>query len=165
MVAVACLPMRRMILTSGNNVIIRPALLDDIDAIKQLADSHKHELGFLRRPALLEAIKRQELLIAENGAGIVGFVEYRHRRDQQTTLYNVVVAPGSRQRGIGQQLVVNLEKEAKRQEKSWILLKCPEDLPANTFYEHIGYEKIAVERGKTRRLNIWRKKFALDFLE
>ncbi|MCA9946503.1 MAG: GNAT family N-acetyltransferase [Ardenticatenaceae bacterium] len=144
-------------MTSGNSVEIRPAMPEDIVAIKQLADSHKHELGFLRRPALLEAIERHELLVAENGIGIVGFVEYRHRRDQQTTLYNVVVYPQHRKHGIGRQLVTNLEQEARKRGKSWVLLKCPEDLESNAFYEHIGYKKVTVERGKTRRLNIWRK--------
>ncbi|MBE2199250.1 MAG: GNAT family N-acetyltransferase [Anaerolinea sp.] len=144
-------------MTSGNNVEIRSALPEDIDVIKQLADSHKHELGFLRRPALLEAIERHELLVAENGVGIVGFVEYRHRRDQQTTLYNVVVHPQHRGHGTGRRLMTNLEQEARKLGKSWVLLKCPEDLESNTFYEHIGYEKVDMEKGKTRRLNIWRK--------
>jgi GNAT superfamily N-acetyltransferase len=88
----------------------------------------------------------------------VGFVEYRHRRDQQTTLYNVVVHPKHRKYGVGRQLVMNLEQEAREKGKLWVLLKCPVDLEANNFYEHIGYNKVDVERGKSRRLNIWQKK-------
>ena len=78
--------MRRIILTFGSDFMVRQASVEDIDMIKQLADAHKHELGFLRRPALLEAIDRQELLIIHNEACIIGFVEYRHRRDHHTTL-------------------------------------------------------------------------------
>lgn len=144
-------------MTFGNNIKIRSALPKDIDAIKQLADSHKHELGFLRRPSLLEAIQRQELMVAQNGNGLVGFVEYRHRRDQQTTLYNLVVLPEHRLSGTGRQLVFALEEEARQKEKTLILLKCPEDLPANQFYERIGYTKVRVDTGKNRRLNIWQK--------
>jgi N-acetylglutamate synthase-like GNAT family acetyltransferase len=153
----ACLPTRRMILTSGSNVLIRPALPEDIDAIKRLADTHKHELGFLRRPALLEAISRQELLVAQNDLGIIGFVEYRHRKDQQTTLYNVVVHPNHRNHSIGKRLLFALEEEAQQRGKSWVLLKCPIDLSANNFYLHLGYLKVDVEQGKTRNLNVWRK--------
>jgi N-acetylglutamate synthase-like GNAT family acetyltransferase len=149
-------------LISGNNLSIRTALSNDIDSIKQLADSHRHELGFLRRPALLESIQRQELLVAENSHGIVGFVEYRHRRDQQTTLYNVVVHPDHRKKGVGQQLLQNLEQEALGKGKSFILLKCPEDLPANGFYKQLDYEKAEVEPGKSRRLNIWQKTLSSD---
>jgi N-acetylglutamate synthase-like GNAT family acetyltransferase len=144
-------------LTSGSKVKIRHAVAEDIDAIKELADAHRHELGFLRRPALLEAIQRQELLVAQNSKDILGFVEYRHRRDQQTTLYNVVVHPDHLRQGIGRDLVFALEKEAQQKEKFWILLKCPEDLPANNFYQHIGYKKVSIEQGKSRQLNIWRK--------
>ena len=149
-----------MTLTSGNEIAIRLAQIADIDAIKQLADAHRHELGFLRRPALLEAIERQELLVAQNRMGIIGFVEYRHHRDQQTTLYNVVVHPDHRGQGTGHKLVLELEKEAQQKDKLWVLLKCPEDLPANSFYERIGYTRIAEERGKSRRLYIWRKTLA-----
>ena len=149
--------MRRIALTSGNNIIIRLAITTDIDDIKQLADAHRHELGFLRRPALLEAIQRKELLVAQNGVGIVGFVEYRHRRDQQTTLYNIVVHPAHRKQGTGRQLVSELEKESLQKEKTIVLLRCPEDLSANTFYERLGYKKASVEAGKSRRLNIWQK--------
>jgi ribosomal protein S18 acetylase RimI-like enzyme len=149
--------MRRTVLTSGSKVKIRHAIPEDIDAIKQLADAHRHELGFLRRPALLEAIQRQELLVAQNRKDIVGFVEYRHRRDQQTTLYNVVVRPDHLRHGIGRDLVFALEKEAQQRNKLCILLRCPEDLPANGFYTNMGYEKVGVEEGKLRRLNVWRK--------
>ena len=144
-------------MTSGNDFSIRPALTTDIDAIKQLADKHRNELGFLRRPALLRAIQRCELLVAQHRADLVGFIEYRHRQDKQTTLYNVVVHPEYRGLGVGRHLVFTLEKEAQEREKSLVLLKCPDDLPANQFYERIGYEKSNVEAGKSRRLNIWRK--------
>jgi len=144
-------------LTFGSEYVVRQASADDIDMIKQLADAHKHELGFLRRPALLEAIDRHELLVVQNGTGIIGFVEYRHRRDHQTTLYNIVIHSDYRQQGIGRELVKELEKEAYLKDKSVIQLKCPEDLVANGFYEHIGYEQISTEPGKSRRLNIWQK--------
>jgi ribosomal protein S18 acetylase RimI-like enzyme len=140
-----------------HNILIRKAKPSDLDDIKILADAHRRELGFLRRSALLEAIQRQELLVAQNSSGIVGFVEYRHRRDQQTTLYNLVVRPDHLRLGIGRALTFALETEALQKAKSWILLRCPEDLPANEFYASIGYEKTNVEAGKLRRLNIWRK--------
>lgn len=149
--------MRRIILTFGSDFMVRQASVEDIDMIKQLADAHKHELGFLRRPALLEAIDRQELLIVHNGTCIIGFVEYRHRRDHQTTLYNIVIHPDYRRKGFGYKLVKELEKEARLKEKSVVQLKCPVDLLANSFYERIGYQKVNIEPGKSRQLNIWQK--------
>jgi hypothetical protein len=34
-------------------------------------------------------------------------------------------------------------------------LKCPTELPANAFYEHLGLQLVACETGKHRPLNVW----------
>lgn len=128
---------------------------DDIDQIKRIADGHKRELGFVRRPSLLEAINRSELFVANQDGNIVGFVEYRHRRDEQTTLYNIVVVGDYRRKGIGEKLVEALIEEAKALNKSFILLKCPEELCANKFYETLNFHLEETEEGKKRQLNIW----------
>lgn len=144
-------------MTSGvSEVIITKATFSDIDRIKQIADTHRKELGFVRRPTLIKAIDRAEMLIAKQNENIVGFVEYRHRRDEQTTLYNIAIVPEYRGLGIGRKLVQSLVIEAKGCNKRYISLKCPEDLVANHFYEALGFQLHKVETGKQRRLKIWR---------
>lgn len=144
-------------MTSGaSEVVIAKALLSDIDGVKQIADAHRNELGFVRRPTLINAIGRSEVLIAKQNGNIVGFVEYRHRRDEQTTLYNIAVVPQYRGLGIGSKLVQSLIIEAKKCNKRYISLKCPEDLVANQFYETLGFQLHEIESGKQRRLKIWR---------
>lgn len=145
-------------MTSGDSkFMIRKARLDDIPALKRLADQHKTELGFIIRGALQKSIEQHELLVAEDETGkLCAFVQYRHRKDDQTTLYNIVVSPDERKQGIGQALVTSLAHEARAQRKSLILLKCPQDLPANNFYREYGFELQEVETGKHRALNIWR---------
>ncbi|GIK42763.1 MAG: hypothetical protein BroJett011_65960 [Chloroflexota bacterium] len=143
-------------MTSGvSEIIITKAEFADIGGIKQIADAHRNELGFVRRPALIEAIDRSEILIAKQNGNIVGFVEYRHRRDEQTTLYNIAVMPENRHTGIGRKLFQALVKEAEKRDKSHILLKCPEELAANKFYRALGLHLTELEPGKQRRLNIW----------
>lgn len=143
-------------MTSGNvEVVIRKASEQDLDAIKQLADSHRRELGFVRRPTLLEAIRREEVIVAQNHCGIVGFVHFHHRLDAQTTLYEIVVAPTYRRSGIGRALVASLGAEAESLGKEMILLKCPVDLAANQFYVDIGFERKHEEDGKRRALTVW----------
>lgn len=144
-------------MTSGvPDITITKAEHSDIDGIKQIADAHRRELGFVRRPTLIEAIDRSEILIAKQNGNIVGFVEYRHRRDDQTTLYNIAVISGYRGLGIGNKLVQSLIAEARERNKKYVSLKCPEDLPANQFYEALGFHLYEVDPGKQRRLNIWR---------
>jgi len=141
---------------SKNDCAIRKATQSDLDGIKALADAHKHELGFVLRPALAKNIGKNQIFAAANGTGIIGFVDYHHRRDTQTTLYHIVVAPEWRQHGIGKKLVEALQAEAAERSKERILLKCPQGLPANDFYRKLGFKLGATENGRRQKLNVWR---------
>ena len=144
-------------MTSGNSITIRKARSTDIDAIKKIADAHRRELGFVRRPSLVKSIEQQEVFVAQNGNGLVGFMEFHHRRDLQTTLYNVVVNVDHRRKNVGRLLMQHLEEDAVNQKKGVILLKCPEELPANAFYARLNYTLTRTDSGKSRQLNIWTK--------
>lgn len=138
-----------------SQLVVRKATKKDLDAVKELADSHRNELGFVLRPALVRSISREEVLIAENSTGVMGFVEYHHREDEQTTLYHIAVIPNYRRKGIGRALVDALRSEAKLLGKRKILLKCPIDLPANGFYSRLGFQSVRKEEGKARNLHVW----------
>jgi ribosomal protein S18 acetylase RimI-like enzyme len=139
-----------------NLVNIRNANLDDLDPINIIANAHRRELGFVRKVTLAESISRKEILIVENDEQVIGFVHYRHRRDSQTTLYNIVVLPERRRQGIGKRLVDALVQEAQSLGKQCIVLKSPSELPANEFYLGIGFHLWQKEPGKQRELNLWR---------
>ena len=138
-----------------DTLVIRKATFADLDAVKAIADMHRHELGFVMRPALARSIERGELIIAANSTGLIAFVEYHHRRDVQTTLYHIVVAPYYRRQGIGQRLIEWLADEARASSKEVIALKCPATLPANEFYARTGWSLVGSEPGKRRLLNLW----------
>jgi ribosomal protein S18 acetylase RimI-like enzyme len=144
-------------LTSGVNkgFHTRKAEPKDLEVIKTIADEHRDELGFILRPALAESIRREEVIVSENGSGIIGFVEYHHRRDEQTTLYHIAVASDYRRRGIGRSLVSALREEARAFDKRVIRLKCPVDLPAQDFYARMGFQIEGEVEGKARRLVLW----------
>lgn len=131
---------------------VRKATSDDLAAIKIIADSNKTALGFVTKPALLVGISRGWLLVAENESRIIGFVHYRHRRDGQTTVYEICVDQQFRGQGVGHLLIRSLIQEAQL----CICLKAVVGLPANGFYEHLGFELIRTEQGKKRALNVWR---------
>lgn len=137
------------------HTLIRKALLADLDDIKLLADAHKQELGFVLRSALARSIERSELLIAENSKGAIGFLEYHHRRDQQTTIYHIAVDQKYRRKGVGHSLLKKLVNESLFQNKRFIKLKCPEGLEAQLFYTQVGFSIVGQEEGKKRRLNVW----------
>ena len=148
---------RRKPLTYGKcETTVRKATQDDLDAIKRLADEHRYELGFVLRPALAKSIQQGEMFVAENSKGIVGFVEYHHRRDEQTTLYHIAVQSDHQQLSIGRQLVEALIDNAVENNKQFIQLKCPFELAANKFYERLGFSQISTQPGKNRALAILR---------
>ena len=139
-----------------NQVRIRKAIEKDIDKIKLIADANKDTIGFVLRSQFEAALNRSELLVATTRNGIViGFANYHHRKDAQTTLYEICVKEEHRGNGIGRKLIRALVEESKDVGKKKILLKCPESLEANGFYRKLCFENIAKENGRKRRLNVW----------
>ena len=157
MAAVLSQRRKRKSLTSGSaDTVVRKATELDLDPIKTVADAHRRELGFVRRPALLEAIKHEEVFVAQQGRQVVGFVYYHHRRDGQTTLYDVAILPACRSVGIGRALIDAVVAETGALGKEALVLRCPVDLPANGFYARLGFERWKEEPGKRRGLVVWR---------
>ena len=114
-----------------------------IDAIKRIADQHRTELGFHTRQAYVDSFNKGELLIAKRTDEVVGFTRFHHRRDHRTTLYEIAVTPDIREKGVGRRLVDALIAECRRVSSRCIRLSCPVELPANRFYEAIGFIRSA----------------------
>src|SRR5262245_54345251 len=76
---------------------------------------------------LYDSLKRGELLLVEGG-----MCRWHLRRDGQLTLLEIL----STHRGAGRRMI-----EALRQTPGAVSLfaKCPQDLPANGFYRHMGF--------------------------
>jgi ribosomal protein S18 acetylase RimI-like enzyme len=138
-----------------DNMRVRKARAEDLDAVKALADANKASLGFVLRPALAAGIQRDWLMVAERAGQVIGFVHYRHRQDSQTTLYEICVDEASRRNGVGRSLVQALAIESQALGRACIRLKSPADLLANKFYQQLGFELVGTEPGKRRPLNVW----------
>jgi len=139
--------------------MIYKASIEDIDAIKRIADHNKESIGFVMRPALVFSLERGWLLVTEHEGQIVGFCNYRHCRDKHTTIYEICVALSMRGQGIGREMIDALIAEARIQRQFYIQLKAVVGLPANEFYAKCGFEHVGVDEGKKRPLNIWRYLF------
>ena len=129
----------------------------DVDHVKALADQHRYELGFLRRAAFEASLAKNELLVARSGSKVVGFVRYHHRRDHQTTLYEILTTPKFQRTGVGNRLIAALSDECRYNESRRITLVCPAELPANRFYEEVGFRRSnsRSREGKGRQLYQW----------
>lgn len=137
--------------------VIRKATLQDLETIKQIADANKETIGFVLRPALAQNIERGWVLVAEREGVVIGFANYRHRRDEQTTLYEICVAEEHRDNGVGKSLLEALIEESRRLGKGRLRLKCPVGSEANAFYANLAFEQRGRERGKNKELILWER--------
>lgn len=131
--------------------------LSVIDAVKRIADQHRPELGFHTRQAYADSVNKGELLIAKRATQVVGFARYHHRRDNRTTLYEIAVTPDIRGKGIGRRLVDALIADCQLVSSRCLRLSCPVELPANRFYEAIGFIRSTRRSrpGRSRPLYEW----------
>lgn len=136
---------------------VRGGELKDIPSCKVIADAHRENLGFIVAATFTDAIRRGQLLVAEHANEVVGFVRYNHRvRGDETALYDICVAASAQRQGIGRLLVERLSESCRLHGRRTIILRCPETLPANGFYAHLGFQRITIEPGRRRPLVLWR---------
>ena len=146
---------------SSINWTIRLATEADVRGAKKIADQCRKELGFVNLAILKAAQNKDWLLVStvwdegNNIETIVGFVNFRIRRDKNGTLYDIAVQKEYRGKGIGTHLINHIIHFVRIAEGQYLRLKCPVGLPANEFYKKYGFNHIEIEAGKTRKLNVW----------
>jgi GNAT superfamily N-acetyltransferase len=141
----------------GEIVVANPVDLGLVDAVKRLADLHRDELGFHTRQSYVESIRRGELVVATTGRRVVGFVRFHKRRDRAATIYEIATDPAVRRRGLARRLVGSVVEECRRADVRLLRLSCPAELPANNFYEAVGFVRTSPRSrsGKFRPLIEW----------
>jgi len=132
------------------------ATTKQLPSMKAIADANRDEVGFINRAKILQAVNEERIIVAIVRTQVIGFVIFRHRKtDTQTTLSEICLDQAMRGQGYGRGLINALYRDCVEHSHAIIRLKCPVDLKANAFYEHLGFRKIATETGKVRPLNVW----------
>ena len=138
-------------------VTIKPASRAAISAVKALADGLRDDLGFHSRQSFVESAGRGELLVARDDGRVRGFVRFHLRRDRVATIYEVATDNAARCRGIGRALIDAVVAECTAKSVRLLRLACPADLPANGFYQALGFRRSSPRSaaGKHRPLVEW----------
>lgn len=140
-----------------SEISVRPAEMADISECKRMADANREALGFLTGVVFSDAAQRGRLLVAHMNERVVGFVRYNHRvRGTETALYDICVNDDARYHGVGRTLIKALTEECRRSNRASIVLRCPASLPANGFYQRLGFLHCGTEPGRRRALSVWR---------
>lgn len=98
--------------------------------------------------ALHDAAQRGELILVDGG-----FCHYHLRRDGILTIREILVLPSRQGRGIGRAILEQLRAVPGARV---IRAKCPADLPANHWYEAMGFTAAYIDAAKSgQRLYVW----------
>jgi len=122
-----------------------------LNEIKNLCSKNSKELGWVHSGTIKNAIEKNEIIIEKHNDKIIGVLIYHLRKNNEITLYYIVVDKEYRNQGYGRKMINKLIGKGYK-----ITLKCPEDLEANNFYKSVGFNLIRVEKGRKRRLNVWK---------
>lgn len=95
--------------------------------------------------ALMDSAARGELILIDGG-----LCRYHLRRDGQLTIYEIIaVRPGA-----GTEMLSRLHSVAG---VTFILARCPAELPSNAWYKRKGFVVVNIETTRRgRALNVWR---------
>lgn len=114
-------------------------------------------LGFVTRGAVVQKMLSRRLVVALGPAGEVeGCICFGVRRDQVATIYEIAAARAAAGRGVGSAMIAWFKEYLRARGKRAIRLKCTADnAVGNEFYRRQGFELVAEERGRRRRLLVW----------
>jgi GNAT superfamily N-acetyltransferase len=138
-------------------VISKPTGQGVIPAVKLLADSHRDELGFHTQQSYLDSLRQGELIVATLDRRVVGFVRFHKRRDHAATIYEIATAPDLQRKGVARRLLGAVIEDCRWKGARVLRLSCPAELPANAFYEAVGFARSSARSrpGRDRPLIEW----------
>ena len=121
--------------------LVRRATLTDLPALIELEALFPSDAMTRRTMRRFISAPNAAFLIAEHNGRVMGNLLMLTRRD--TTLariYSVIVSPAARGLGLGRELVVAAENEARQRGCSGMVLEVRVDnVVARTLYERLGY--------------------------
>lgn len=129
----------------------RLATEDDLEQIRQIIKQCTNELGYVRWPALREAILRHELIVVSDGGLVLGFCHFRRTAGKgMVTVCEIAVRDGYRRMGVGRDLLGYFTQRIKLKVTS-------DNVQAMEFYHKMGFVMVGMEEGNKRSLYVWER--------
>jgi GNAT superfamily N-acetyltransferase len=152
-------------------VSVRVATMEDLTFIDELQKKCREQLGFMFLQAIAGKIERGEILIAEDGsrstssgqAQPVGYcisVDRYSKHDDVGIIYQMNVVPTRQRQFIAAALLKAMFDRAAYGCKLFCCW-CAQDLPANRFWEAMGFVPLAYRAGSEKKSRVhifWQKR-------
>ena len=137
-----------------------------LDHVRHLADANRGTLGFLPATAYREAAMKGRLWVAVGGTTtnareLRGYLFFGDRFPR-LRVYQVYVCPRFRASGIARRLINKLKRYGERHEYLTITARVASELPANEFWNSLGFNVTGRCPGGKKGRTINRFGFALD---
>jgi GNAT superfamily N-acetyltransferase/predicted nucleic acid-binding protein len=129
-----------------------------IERVRTLADQHRESFGFLPASAYTELAVKDRLWVAidKNTGNLCGFLSFGGRYPQ-VKIFQLFVEESVRRHRVGERLIVGLKEVSQRAGVQTISARIAADLPANKFWERMGFRLIRQEAGgkvRDRMINV-----------
>lgn len=129
----------------------RLATEDDLDQVRFIINQCRDWLGYVRWPALREAIARRELIVVVKGGTVVGFCHFRALAGKgMATICEMGVREEYRRMGVGRMLLGYFVQRLR-------LKSIKDNHAASEFYANMGFEVVGEEHGNLRPLLVWER--------
>jgi len=124
-----------------------------------LADAHRHELGFLRKAVYPESAERRRLWVAVHASSgeIAGFLHFGGTYPQ-LKVKQIFTSESARRQGVAQRLLSELVRYGEKHSMLGITARVGADLPANQFWARNGFVLHHTETGgrtTKREINVY----------
>jgi GNAT superfamily N-acetyltransferase len=121
-----------------------------VEEAQKAADSDKQALGFLPEQAFKQAAHQGKLLIAavkdsegrKYGGHLLHGGVFPYAK-----IFQVFISPEFRRKGVGRRLVEAIVRRAESLQFMSVLAQVADDLSANSFWEHLGFELVRTKPG------------------
>lgn len=138
-------------------------VIDYVDQVRRLADANKDALGFLSAIAYEEAATRGCLWVAVSGSArrLRGYLFFGVRFPR-LRVYQVYVCPEFRSSGTARALIERLKRYGEDRDYLSISARVASELPANRFWQALGFNVIGRCPGGKKGRTINRYALALN---
>lgn len=123
-----------------------------VKEIQEIADQYKNELGgFLSPSLIIDAFLRDEIITVKRGLKVVGFLIHGSMKESAAVVRYTATHKSYVRQNIGTLLVDRLIQKAREANVAYIIAKVREDIPANKFWQKMGFAYTHFKLSKSKR--------------